>query len=117
MKKNIMKRAWEIARQGQKNFGGSVKMYFSESLKMAWNASKQGGSKMETIDVIRALTQDADNWDISFSSWEKNGIVRIYTKQKRQYGNKIDNGFLEIRDNKIINRCKHLSIKNINQYL
>lgn len=34
--RNIMKRAWEIAREGQKNFGGKVKEYFAESLKIAW---------------------------------------------------------------------------------
>ena len=42
-----MKRAWKIARQGQKNFGGSVKMYFSEALKQAWKEYKQGEKTVE----------------------------------------------------------------------
>lgn len=31
-----MKRAWEIAREGQNKFGGKVSEYFAVSLKMAW---------------------------------------------------------------------------------
>lgn len=35
-----MKRAWEIARQGQAKFGGKVRSYFAEALKMAWSEVK-----------------------------------------------------------------------------
>lgn len=31
----VMKRAWEIAREAVSNFGGKVKEYLSEALKMA----------------------------------------------------------------------------------
>jgi len=34
--KNIMTRAWEIAREGQGKFGGKVSEYLSEALKIAW---------------------------------------------------------------------------------
>ncbi len=34
--KNIMTRAWEIARDGQNKFGGKVSEYLSQALKMAW---------------------------------------------------------------------------------
>lgn len=34
--KNVMVRAWEIAKEGQKNFGGKVSEYFAKALKMAW---------------------------------------------------------------------------------
>jgi hypothetical protein len=34
--KNVMVRAWEIAKDGQSKFGGSVKEYFAMALKMAW---------------------------------------------------------------------------------
>lgn len=40
MKKQIMKRAWEIARNGQKKFGGKVKEYFAIALKLAWKEVK-----------------------------------------------------------------------------
>ncbi|PFJ09068.1 hypothetical protein COD67_15195 [Bacillus cereus] len=38
---NVMKKAWEIARKGQRQFGGKVKEYFSQALKMAWNIAKK----------------------------------------------------------------------------
>lgn len=34
--KNIMTRAWEIARTGAEKFGGKAKDYFAHALKMAW---------------------------------------------------------------------------------
>ncbi|ARK23559.1 hypothetical protein SporoP37_01850 [Sporosarcina sp. P37] len=34
--KNVMNKAWQIARKGQKQFGGKVKEYFAEALKLAW---------------------------------------------------------------------------------
>lgn len=38
---NIMKQAWEIAREGQEKFGGKVSEYFAESLKIAWSLAKK----------------------------------------------------------------------------
>lgn len=35
-----MVRAWGIAREGQSKFGGKVKEYFAEALKMAWAEAK-----------------------------------------------------------------------------
>lgn len=37
---NVMKRAWAIAKKGAKKFGGNVKEYFAESLKIAWEEVK-----------------------------------------------------------------------------
>ena len=36
MMKKVMVRAWEIAREGQSNFGGKVSEYLAEALKIAW---------------------------------------------------------------------------------
>ena len=36
----IMKRAWQIAREGVSKFGGKVKEYFAMSLKIAWAEAK-----------------------------------------------------------------------------
>lgn len=44
MMKKIMKRAWEIAREGVKKFGGKVKEYLAESLKLAWKEVKESVS-------------------------------------------------------------------------
>lgn len=40
--KNVMTRAWEIARGAVKIFGGKVKEFFNQSLKLAWKEIKGG---------------------------------------------------------------------------
>lgn len=47
MKKQIMKRAWEIAREGQRKFGGKVSEYFAISLKLAWKEVKAAMEKAQ----------------------------------------------------------------------
>ena len=41
--KNVMTIAWEIAREGVEKFGGNVKEYFAESLRLAWKKIKEVG--------------------------------------------------------------------------
>lgn len=48
--KNVMKMAWEIAREGQKKFGGMVKEYLAEALRMVWAIVKGGKAEL----VIKA---------------------------------------------------------------
>lgn len=38
--KQVMVRAWEIAKEGQVKFGGKVSEYLSEALKIAWSEAK-----------------------------------------------------------------------------
>lgn len=47
---NVMKKAWAIARKGQKQFGGKVKEYFAQALKMAWSIVKNG---MEYVHLTK----------------------------------------------------------------
>lgn len=47
--RNVMKKAWEIARDGVRKFGGNVKEYFAEALRMAWTIVKSG---METVQLV-----------------------------------------------------------------
>ncbi len=42
-----MTRAWEIAKKGQKRFGGKVKEYFAQALVMAWKEAKLAAMKQE----------------------------------------------------------------------
>lgn len=88
MKKNIMKRAWEIARQGQKIFGGSVKSYFSESLKMAWNNYKNGIKVMELKDNEGLVINEGFNTElkiriIKIRTW--NGEDVVYGDKYQDY--------------------------------
>lgn len=64
-KKELMKEAWNIAREGQKAFGGKVSEYFAQALKMAWAQAKN------TID-IEALEKKG------FSRWTKGNMDRLY---------------------------------------
>lgn len=43
--RNVMTKAWEIAREGQKKFGGKVSEYFAEALRIAWSIVKKGMEK------------------------------------------------------------------------
>lgn len=43
---NVMKKAWEIAREGQKKFGGKVSEYFAEALRIAWALFKKVSDKV-----------------------------------------------------------------------
>lgn len=48
--KNVMKTAWKIAKEGAAKFGGKVKEYFAEALRMAWAEMKKGSKT--TIDAL-----------------------------------------------------------------
>ncbi|ARF67199.1 hypothetical protein B7C51_04305 [Paenibacillus larvae subsp. pulvifaciens] len=57
---NVMKKAWEIAKDGAAKFGGKVKEYFAEALRMAWEEVKKV-SKTTVEDlgfVYMGLKQD-----------------------------------------------------------
>jgi Streptococcus thermophilus bacteriophage Gp111 protein len=57
--KNVMKKAWEIAREGAKKFGGKVKEYFAEALRMAWAEIKKSETTIDDLGfVYMGLKQD-----------------------------------------------------------
>lgn len=45
-KKQIMKRAWEIAKDGAKKFGGKVREYFAVALSIAWKEMKMMATQL-----------------------------------------------------------------------
>lgn len=47
---NVMKRAWEIAREGQEKFGGKVKEYFAMALKMAWEEVNEAKHEVKSYE-------------------------------------------------------------------
>lgn len=77
--KNVMTRAWEIARSGQKKFGGTAKEYFAEALRMAWAEVKMQGKK--TMGEIAQLIQEKLGSSAKVSAWEKYGKRRIYVNK------------------------------------
>jgi len=47
----VMRRAWEIAREGQARFGGSAKEYIAAALQMAWVEVKTPQYITVTVEV------------------------------------------------------------------
>lgn len=68
MKTQVMRRAWQLAKAGQMIYGGTVKMYFSESLKIAWRETK-GETKEQMIERLINL---------GFKRWQKGSFDRLY---------------------------------------
>lgn len=64
---NVMTQAWAIAREGQAKFGGSVREYFAEALRMAWRIAKNRMEKFR--DVKKVVTS---------REWKNYGKHRIY---------------------------------------
>lgn len=49
MMKQVMKRAWELAKSGVKKFGGKVREYLAASLSIAWKEVKNMGEKLAEL--------------------------------------------------------------------
>lgn len=80
MRKQVMTRAWEIAKEAVKNFGGKVKEFFRQALIMAWEEVK-GVVKMTVNDIqelaVKAVNE-LDAADYEWNNWSKEGYNRIY---------------------------------------
>ncbi|MEB6549050.1 hypothetical protein MXL46_08070 [Heyndrickxia sporothermodurans] len=59
--KKVMVRAWEIAKEGVKKFGGKVKEYFAQALAMAWAEVKNAAQKFE-IEVPGNDRRNVKTW-------------------------------------------------------
>lgn len=64
--KNIMTRAWEIAKEAVANFGGKAVEYIAEAMKMAW----------EEVKVVRYSIEDLIA--MGAKRWQKAGYDRLY---------------------------------------
>jgi hypothetical protein len=73
MKAQVMKRAWQLAKAGQMIYGGTVKMYLSESLKIAWREMK-GETKEQVVERLAGL---------GFKRWQKGNMDRMYVNATR----------------------------------
>lgn len=94
--KNVMSRAWEIARQGQRWFGGNVKQYFAEALRMAW---------AETRDRRVSAKQIEAEFGVSAREWKNYGKHRIYFQSYTGGGyRRSGDGFLEVVDGVIVGK-------------
>lgn len=78
---NVMKKAWEIARKGQQKFGGKVKEYFAQALKMAWAIAKNEMKKPEMKSLVK---------EVPFGKATAKVTVTMFTEKK--YWDGIDMG-------------------------
>lgn len=82
MTKQVMVRAWEIARKGQEQFGGKVSEYLSEAMKMAWAIEKG----TVTMTIKRTMNEIAEELQSNLNTvkvnvWENYGKRRIYVNK------------------------------------
>lgn len=96
---NVMKNAWEIARQGVEKFGGQVKEYFAEALRIAWDLFKKSNSKemaeMELVKEVKfgkavaRITVSGTFQNETFHQFVKGGEVFISEKIEIVHNGKI----------------------------
>lgn len=77
--KNVMTRAWEIAKEGQKKFGGKVREYFAQALVIAWAEVKNTVKK--NIGEVAQMIQNKLGNAAKVNVWEKYGKRRIYVNK------------------------------------
>ena len=68
--KKVMMRAWEIAKQAAKKFGGRAIEYIALALREAWK---------EIDNMIMDITDRIEELEAKgFKRWQKNGMDRMY---------------------------------------
>ena len=77
-----MTRAWEIAKEGQKKFGGKVSEYLSEAMKMAW-AIEKGQVTLTVKKTMNEIAEELQNKldGLKVNVWENYGKRRIYVNK------------------------------------
>lgn len=81
MKKQIMKRAWEIANQAVKKFGGKAREYFSISLRMAWAEVKTASTVVSGIDVTKLPTLQGTEKQVAWAEDIRKNYIDYINKQ------------------------------------
>lgn len=64
MKKELMKNAWEIAKEAAKKFGGKAIEYIAGAMKMAWAAIKDGGTSLAKFQAVEAKMRKSGKWSM-----------------------------------------------------
>ena len=96
----LMKRAWKIAREAAAEFGGSVKSFFSESLKQAWAEKKLiklTDSKKETIKQLFCKFLDCKLSELIIERFENTIKATIIMNDYSYSANIKKNGKIEVK--------------------
>ncbi|GGN67657.1 hypothetical protein GCM10007971_38680 [Oceanobacillus indicireducens] len=114
--KNVMTKAWEIARNGQKKFGGKVKEYFAEALKMAWAIIKKGVKEVAEYPkvVIERAEEFLKSGDQPTKEFAMNKAIHEYDlfikNYKKTYNFKAKKGQKTIPFEEFVNHLEKLTV-------
>ena len=64
MKKEIMTKAWKIAKEAVKTFGGKATEYIAEAMKMAWAAAKGGNASLAKFQAVESKMRKAGKYSM-----------------------------------------------------
>ncbi|WP_256846890.1 hypothetical protein [Paenibacillus sp. Pae108] len=82
--KNVMVRAWEIAKAAVVKFGGKVREYLASALRQAWseakNSSQFGFVVIQKLNGMLYFGADADV-EIAYYTQDRNRFGKLYTKR------------------------------------
>ena len=91
MKAMVMKKAWEIAKEAVTRFGGKVKEYIAEAMRMAWAEIKAVAGSVKKImentkeyfisraETIAAVSEGGDyTYSVKVNDWNNYGKSRTY---------------------------------------
>jgi len=97
--KNVMTRAWEIAKAAEVKFGGKASEYIAGSLKMAWAETR----KVEPVEVIIGGNRRAKSWIAEITGTHpKFGLDRKFVSEHDRDGAwltfRLQDGVYEICD-------------------
>lgn len=59
-----MTKAWEIAKEAVKKFGGKAIEYIAEAMKMAWAAAKGGNTNIAKFQAVEAKMRKAGKYSM-----------------------------------------------------
>lgn len=90
--KNIMVRAWEIAKEAVVKFGGNVKEFFAQALSIAWAETKEIASDFGLITQVKGssiyvVVDDIDGLEV-YSGYAANIEASFHTGTNGQTGKK-----------------------------
>ena len=90
--KNVMTKAWEIAREGAAKFGGKASEYFAKALKMAWAIIKKGVDMMDHkekfIELVKefiALSNETRKYDLNVRHLKLQDYIDVFDEDRKEF--------------------------------
>lgn len=105
---NVMTTAWEIANEGVAKFGGKVKEYFADALRIAWDLFKKGGNEVkEEMHTDYLVSHDNGRSTVTIAVRHHNKeIVRVGYEEREEIkdANRIEIKGVKLNGEGVFNR-------------